>query len=385
MGSTPCSAPRSIAFVGTSGDPTRIGGRPLSYCLREGFAGPLYPINAGRAEVQGLTAYPSLADVPEDEIDLAVIAIAPALVADAIRDAGTKRVKAAVILSSGFAEVGEGGAALQAAMLDAARAAGIRLLGPTASARSATGAACARPSPACWRTAACRWDRWGSCRNRAAQRAPRHADAPAPRGLSRFVTTGNEADITVADCVCPHGARPRCRRDRLFRRHRRRSSLPRRGGGRAAAHPIVMLKVGRSEDGRKAAQSHTASLAGDDAVFDAAARARRASDGWRRRRRSSTCLHPVPAAPGRGGIGWACSPVSGGAGVLMADAAAGAGFALPPVRKARRPRSAYGCRSVPRSIRSTPRRRRSTIRRWSATRRAQCSRRADTTRSSPSS
>ena len=126
----PLFAPRSIAFVGASGDPTRIGGRPLSYCIREGFAGSLYPINPGRDEVQGLPAYPTLADVPAAAIDLAVIAIAPALVVDAIRDAGNKGVRAAVILSSGFAEAGAEGLALQAAALAAARRAGVRLLGP---------------------------------------------------------------------------------------------------------------------------------------------------------------------------------------------------------------------------------------------------------------
>jgi acyl-CoA synthetase (NDP forming) len=329
-------APRSIAFVGASGDPTRIGGRPLSYCLRERFAGPLYPINAGRSEVQGLTAYASIDAVPEAEIDLAVIAIAPGLVADAIRDAGRKGVKATVILSSGFAEVGESGAALQSEMLDAARTAGIRLLGPNSLGAFSNGTGMCATFSSLLEDGSVPMGPLGIVSQSGAYGA--HLAMLMRRrgvGLSRFVTTGNEADITVADCLSHMAGDPDvgvigCYSEGIADG---RAFLAAAEAARAAGKPVVMLKVGRSEDGRKAAQSHTASLAGDDAVFDAAARAA----GVERVETTQAfvdllytlCRRP-PVAGNRLGV----LTVSGGAGVLMADAASAAGFRLPPMPEA---------------------------------------------------
>lgn len=329
-------APRSIAFVGASGDPTRIGGRPLSYCIREGFAGPLYPINPGRTEVQGLVAYPKLAAVPDEAIDLAVIAIAPALVADAIREAGAKGIRAAVILSSGFAEVGASGAALQADMLDAARTAGVRLLGPNSLGAFSNGTGMCATFSSLLEDGGVPMGPLGIVSQSGAYGA--HLAMLMRRrgvGLSRFVTTGNEADITVADCLLHMAGDPGvgvigCYSEGIADG---RAFLAAAEAARAAGKPVVMLKVGRSEDGRKAAQSHTASLAGDDAVFDAAARAA----GVERVDTTQafvdllyTLYRRPPVAGDRLGV----LTVSGGAGVLMADAASAAGFRLPPMPEA---------------------------------------------------
>lgn len=332
----PLFAPRSIAFVGASGDPTRIGGRPLSYCIREGFAGSLYPINPGRDEVQGLPAYPTLADVPAAAIDLAVIAIAPALVVDAIRDAGNKGVRAAVILSSGFAEAGAEGLALQAAALAAARTAGVRLLGPNSLGAFSNGTGmCATfsslledggvpPGPLAIVSQS------GAYGAHLAMLMRRRGV-----GLSRFVTTGNEADITVADCLLHMAGDPDvgvigCYSEGIADG---RAFLKAAEAARAAGKPVVMLKVGRSEEGRKAAQSHTASLAGDDAVFVAAAR----TAGVERVETTQafvdllyTLCRRAPVVGDRLGV----LTVSGGAGVLIADAASAAGFRLPPMPEA---------------------------------------------------
>lgn len=326
-------APRSIAFVGASGDATRIGGRPLSYCIREGFAGPLYPINPARDEVQGLTAFPTIDDVPADIIDLAVIAIAPELVADAIRACGRKGVSAAVILSSGFAEVGPAGAVLQADLLDAARTRHVRLLGPNSLGAFANGSGmCATFSSLLERGSVLMGplaivSQSGAYGAHLAMLMQRRGV-----GIARFVTTGNEADITVADCIAHMAADPAvgvigCYSEGIADG---RAFLAAAEAARAVGKPIVMLKVGRSDDGRKAAQSHTASLAGDDAVFDAVARAA----GIERVDTTQafvdllyTLCRKPPVAGNRLGV----LTVSGGAGVLMADAAEAAGFTLPPM------------------------------------------------------
>ena len=81
---TPLFAPRSVAVLGASSDPTRISGRPIAYMQAQGFQGALYPINPNRAEVQGLKAYPSVADLPETP-DVAIVAIAAEIAAQADR------------------------------------------------------------------------------------------------------------------------------------------------------------------------------------------------------------------------------------------------------------------------------------------------------------
>ncbi|MDD9707984.1 CoA-binding protein [Seohaeicola sp. SP36] len=122
-------APRSVAVIGASSDPRRIGGRPVDFLRRRGFAGPILPINPKSAEVQGLPAYPSLAEAPLVP-DLAVIALPASLAAKAIEECAARGVGGAVIFSSGFSEVDAEGAALQARMVDIAREAGMRLVGP---------------------------------------------------------------------------------------------------------------------------------------------------------------------------------------------------------------------------------------------------------------
>lgn len=328
----PLLAPRSIAFIGASGDATRIGGRPLAYCIREKFAGPLYPINPGRSVVQGLPAYGTIEDVPDDAIDLVVIAIAPDFVPGAVRAAGRKGVRAAVILSSGFSETGADGEALQAAMLEAAAETGMRLLGPNSLGAFANGTGmCATFSSLLEQDVP-----HGPIAIVSQSGAYGAHIAMLARdrgvGIARFVTTGNEADITVADCIAHMASDPAvhvigCYSEGIADG---RAFLAAVETARRAGKPIVMLKVGRSEDGRKAAQSHTASLAGDDAVFDVLARAA----GVERVDTTQAfvdLLYTLSRRPPVSGNRLGVLTVSGGAGVLIADAAAANGFTVPPM------------------------------------------------------
>lgn len=122
-------APRSVAVIGASSDPKRIGGRPVDFLRRHGFDGTILPINPKTSKVQGLTAYPSITEAPTTP-DLAVIALPARLAVQAVEDCAARGVRGAVIFSSGFSEVNDEGAALQARMVDIAREGGMRLVGP---------------------------------------------------------------------------------------------------------------------------------------------------------------------------------------------------------------------------------------------------------------
>ena len=126
--------PSSVAIIGASNDESKLGNAVLRNLLRSGFRGPLYPVNSEASEVAGVRAYPTVADVA-DEIDLAVIAVPSAAVADVVAQCAERGVRGLVLLSSGFGERGnpqerEAGAAAQLALVHAARANGMRVIGP---------------------------------------------------------------------------------------------------------------------------------------------------------------------------------------------------------------------------------------------------------------
>ena len=118
---SPLFAPRSIAVVGASSNAQKIGGIPVDYLQRFGFEGDVFPVNPTVDRVQGLQAYPSLSAIGKP-VDLAILSLPAAQVGQALDDAAAASVKAAVMFSSGFAEVSEAGAAEQAQLSARARA-----------------------------------------------------------------------------------------------------------------------------------------------------------------------------------------------------------------------------------------------------------------------
>ncbi|WP_417220683.1 CoA-binding protein, partial [Achromobacter spanius] len=122
-------SPRSIAIVGASSSPAKIGAVPVRYLVEHGYDGAIYPINARADQIEGRRAYPSLRAV-EASIDLAVFAIPASSVDAALDDAIAAGVKNIVMFSAGFAEMGKEGEQAQAAFAARAKAAGIRVLGP---------------------------------------------------------------------------------------------------------------------------------------------------------------------------------------------------------------------------------------------------------------
>ena len=228
-------SPRSVAVIGASSDPTRIGGRPIAYMLARGFQGRVMPVNPNRREIQGVPAFASVADLPEVP-DAAIVAVPAALAAATLDQLGARGVKAAIVFSAGFAETGEPGTTAQAELAAIARGHGMRMLGPnclglfnarigfygTFSSSLENG----YPPPG----------RVGIASQSGAYGT--HVFVVArDRGIGTpiCITTGNEADVTVGDVIHWIGRRPGDRRHRRLRRgHPRRRQLCRRPGGGAA-------------------------------------------------------------------------------------------------------------------------------------------------------
>ncbi|MEO2195844.1 MAG: CoA-binding protein, partial [bacterium] len=125
----PLLEPASIAIIGASNDPTRIGGRPLLYTRDAGFAGPIYPVNPNRDSVQGLPSFASIGEVP-GPVDTAIIAVPAPAVVETTEACAAAGVKAVIIFSAGFAEMGDDGRRHQTAIGQIARSTGMRIVGP---------------------------------------------------------------------------------------------------------------------------------------------------------------------------------------------------------------------------------------------------------------
>ena len=324
--------PHSVAVLGASADPTRIGGRPIDYMLKQRFQGAILPVNPNRAEVQGLRAYPSVADLPEVP-DTAIVAVPAALAVQAVEDLGLHGVRSAIVFTAGFAETGAAGAEAQERMLGAARRHGMRLVGP-----NCLGLFNARigfypifssslengwPAPG----------RVGIASQSGAYGTHMFAIA-RNRGLGTpiCVTTGNEGDVTIGDVIGWLAEDPETDVIAAYAEGIREagSLLGALEAARRARKPVVMMKVGASAIGADAARSHTASIAGNDAVTDAVL----AEFGVVRARTTEEMLDIAAAAtrriyPARNALG--VITISGGAGVLISDAAEAIGLDLPPM------------------------------------------------------
>jgi acetate---CoA ligase (ADP-forming) len=329
-GLTPLLAPRSVAVLGASSDPTRISGRPIAYMRSQGFQGALYPINPNRTEVQGLKAYPTIADLPETP-DVAIVAIASEHVPPAIDELGKKGCKAIVMFTAGFAEMDEAGEAVQAKMVATARSYGMRLLGPNClgvfDARRSYYATFSSSFDSGWPVPG----RIGIASQSGAYGTHLYTLA-RNRGIgaSLCVMTGNEADVTVGECIGWLAENPEVDVIAVYAEGIREAPglIAALEAARAAKKPVVMQKVGRSELGTKAAKSHTASIAGDDAVTEAVM----AEFGVYRARNSEEMLDIAHTAtrkiyPARNTLG--VITVSGGAGVLISDVAESLGLEMP--------------------------------------------------------
>ena len=194
-------APNSVAMLGASADATRIGGRPIAYMLNQGFAGRLYPVNPRHDEVQGLRAYHSVADLPEVP-DVGIVAVAAEIAVQAVQDLATAGVKNVIVLSAGFAEVDDAGAAEQARMVAIAKQAGMRLLGPNCLGLFNRGRNFYPTFTASFEGGWPIPGRIGIASQSGAYGTHVFA-AMRDRGIGTgiCITTGNEADVTIGDAI----------------------------------------------------------------------------------------------------------------------------------------------------------------------------------------
>lgn len=263
--------PASIAIVGASDNPHKVGGRPLLYLKRYGYRGRIYPVNPARAEVQGVRAFAAIEDLPEAP-ELAVVAVAGDEAVHAVEACAARGVKVAVVMTSGFGETGEAGIAKQDRMLAAARAGGMRLIGPNCQglANFATGVVAnfstifheleGRDGPVAIVS-----------QSGANSQAIYQLVRDKGLGIRHVHATGNEADVTVAELAAAVVADPGVRLLLLYMEAIKDPAALAAAAEAARARdlPIVALKAGRTASGQKAARSHTGALATEDRIVDA--------------------------------------------------------------------------------------------------------------------
>lgn len=264
----PFFKPRSVAVIGASRDPESIGHRLLESVLAGRFDGPIYPVNPYAPELLGLPVFPSVRAIP-GPVDLALVAVPRETVLTVVEDCAAKGVRALIVITAGFAEVGPEGRALQTRLLQTVRESGMRMVGP-----NCFGLVNTHPSvrlnatfgavmPPCGRVAL-------SSQSGALGLAILTTARRMSLGISTFVSVGNKADVSVNDLLQYWEDDPETDVILLYQESfgnpRRFARIARRLSRRK---PIVAVKAGRSEAGRRAAGSHTAALAASDTAVDA--------------------------------------------------------------------------------------------------------------------
>ncbi len=332
--------PRSIAVVGASPERTKIRGALLHLLRQNGYPGAIYPINPSYGDIDGLRCYASAAAVGAP-VDLALVAIPAAGVLAALEECAAAGVRHAVVITSGFAEDDAAPPDLQARIAALARASGMRVCGPNAEGfYNEPARVTATFSPAVE----------GLEHGLPVATSRRVAVVAQSGGMgfalfnrgralglpfSSVVSTGNEADLTVADFLQHAADDPGIGGVLLFVETIRDPAGFRAAAGAAAAagKPVVAIKVGRSAAGQQAAASHTASLAGWDAGYDALFRRcgiAVAAD----LDEALAVMGALLTNPPAGGNRVAVLTVSGGAGALAADALSAAGLDVPELSPA---------------------------------------------------
>jgi len=329
---TPLLAPRAVALIGAPGDLSRPGARPLHYLRRHGYRGRIYPVNPRHSEIGGLPAYSGVAALPEP-VDVAWIGVPAAHAAEAVRECGRAGIPTAIVLGAGFAEAGESGEGEQSRLREAAQTAGVRLVGP-----NTVGFVNAWDQVALTFSTVGEIDRLtagplvilsqsgglGGCLlNRALDRG---------LGVGLFVSTGNEADLTLADYLEWVVADGRARAVACLVEQVRAPERVARAVAAALSRGIavVVLKLGGSLIGARAARSHTGSLVGGREAWSAWARAVGILEAQELGQLLDTAAYLARTPPLEGNrIAMVTS--SGGIAVMLADALEPRGFRFAPL------------------------------------------------------
>jgi acetyl coenzyme A synthetase (ADP forming)-like protein len=320
--------PKVVAVVGASRRPGKVGYELLRN-LRESFKGRLYVVNPEAKEILGVPCYPSLSDVPDD-VDVAVVVVPAEKVIDVAEEAGRKGVKGLIVISSGFKEVGPEGAERERRLVEVVRRYGMRLIGP-----NCVGVYVPKSG---MNTLFLSRERQGypghgfiAFASQSGAFGSAVLDWAAMRGIgiSKFISYGNKADVDEVDVLKYLVEDEDTRVITLYiegvERGREFFSTLREV---TKYKPVVVLKSGRTEAGARAAASHTGSLAGSDAVYDAAFKQCGAIRAYGMEELFDIAM-ALGMQPPAAGDRVTVLTVGGGSGVMATDALADLGLRVP--------------------------------------------------------
>ncbi|MHA1410179.1 MAG: acetate--CoA ligase alpha subunit [Candidatus Odinarchaeia archaeon] len=256
--------PESVCVIGASKTPGKVGHDILKNIIDYGFKGKIYPINPKYKEIYSLRCYPKVEDI-EDNVDLAVIAIPARFVPDTVKQCGEKGVKSIVIISAGFKEIGRQGAKLEREILQLSKKYNIRIQGPNClgviNTAAALNASFAGQMPKKGNIAFI-------SQSGAMGTAILDWSFESNIGFSKFISLGNKVDLDESDFISALSDDPQTKVILLYLEDVKdgenfvaavKKTIPKK--------PILILKAGQSASGRKAAVSHTGSLAGSNIAY----------------------------------------------------------------------------------------------------------------------
>jgi acetyltransferase len=265
-------APQSVAVIGASTTPGKVGHDIFVNILKGGFTGTLYPVNPTARSISSVRAYASIKDVP-DRLDLAIVILPPQPALQAIQDAVAQGVKGLVIVSAGFREVGAAGLEIENRIVSVCREAGVRLIGPNC-------LGVINPLPAVRLNASfsARMPKAGNISfiSQSGALCTAVLDFAADRnfGFSKFISIGNKADVDELDLLRYLHQDPDTEVILLYVEELRRGpefiqAVKEITCGDYRPKPVLVIKSGRTSAGAQAAASHTGSLSGTEGVYNA--------------------------------------------------------------------------------------------------------------------
>jgi acetyltransferase len=259
----PIFKPQSVAVIGASTAPGKLGQDILANLKNGGFAGPLYPVNPKADEILGLKVYKSITETPAAP-DLAVVVIPARLVPGTLEQAATFGVKAAVVITGGFAEAGEEGERLQDELARVVRKTGIRVIGPNCQGVNLPH----HHMCASWPLITTQGKIAFASQSGTVGAAFLDLAAAEKLGVSAFISLGNRVDVDEAEVISYFNNDPHTQVIALYLEGVKRPTYF-LDALHEAEKPVVILKAGRTSRGSRAAESHTKSLAGTDAIYEA--------------------------------------------------------------------------------------------------------------------
>ncbi|MCX6657947.1 MAG: CoA-binding protein [Euryarchaeota archaeon] len=323
----PIFSPKSIAVIGASRSPMKIGYEILQNILVQGYTGKVYPINPETPMIMGLKTQPSVLAV-KDDIDLAIIAVPAEFVPKVMTECAKKKVKGAIVISSGFGETGEKGKLLEEEVLQIARKGGMRLIGPNTlgykdpidNLDAAFVFGMPRPGEIALISQS-----GALCIGMIYYANGEHI------GLSRVISVGNKADVDDADLIDYLNNDPSTKVIAMYIEGIK-DGKKFLDSARRCQKPIVAIKAGRTPAGSAAASTHTGSLSGSDAVYDSAFKQvhiQRAYDVIELFDFARALAYQPPTLSNKVGI----ISNGGGAGIMIADWCESVGLKVPNLAK----------------------------------------------------